>query len=100
MDLAQFRNPPSQYRSAPFWSWNGRLTEEELVRQESHVEALRKILPKDSGSQGRRLDHLFQEMQREVSTLLAKSHLLELTRLGMEIRLVVEQMREQVQNVA
>ncbi len=74
--------------------------EEELVRLESHVEALNKILPKDSGSQGRRLDHLFQELQREVSTLLAKSRLLELTRLGMEIRLVVEQMREQVQNVA
>jgi len=74
--------------------------EEEIVRLESHVEGLRRILPKDSGNQGRRLDHLFQEMQREVSTLLAKSRLLELTRQGMEIRLVVEQLREQVQNVA
>jgi len=33
MDIEQFRNPPSQYRSAPFWSWNDRLTDAELVRQ-------------------------------------------------------------------
>jgi len=33
MKLSLFRNPPSQYRSAPFWSWNDRLTDEELVRQ-------------------------------------------------------------------
>ncbi len=33
MDLKLFRNPPSQYRSAPFWSWNDRLTDEELARQ-------------------------------------------------------------------
>jgi len=33
MNLKHFRNPPSQYRSAPFWSWNDRLSDEELVRQ-------------------------------------------------------------------
>lgn len=73
---------------------------EEVVRLRAHASELEKILSKDSGGEGKRLDHLFQEMQREVSTLLAKSATLDLTRCGMEMRLLVEQLREQVQNVA
>jgi len=49
---------------------------------------------------GKRLDHLLQEMQREISTLLAKANLMEITQEGLEMRLLVEQLREQAQNVA
>lgn len=73
---------------------------EELVRLAAHLEALGALLPEDGREQGRRMDHLLQEMQREVSTLLAKSDLLPLTQKGLEMRLIVEQMREQAQNVA
>lgn len=73
---------------------------EEVVRLRAHSIELERILSKGAGGEGKRLDHLFQEMQREVSTLLAKSATLELTRCGMEMRLLVEQLREQVQNVA
>jgi uncharacterized protein (TIGR00255 family) len=73
---------------------------EEVVRLRAHTKELGATLAKNAGGEGKRLDHLFQEMQREVSTLLAKSATLDLTRCGMEMRLLVEQLREQVQNVA
>ncbi|MGC8764225.1 MAG: YicC/YloC family endoribonuclease [Acidobacteriota bacterium] len=73
---------------------------EELVRLEAHIQALGPLLSEEGREQGRRLDHLLQEMQREISTLLAKSDLLPLTQAGLQMRLVVEQMREQAQNVA
>jgi len=73
---------------------------EELVRLRAHLEALSALLSEEDREQGRRLDHLLQEMQREISTLLAKSDLLPLTQAGLQMRLVVEQMREQAQNVA
>lgn len=73
---------------------------EELVRLGAHLSALEALLGEEGREQGRRLDHLLQEMQREVSTLLAKSDLLALTQRGLEMRLLIEQMREQAQNVA
>ncbi len=73
---------------------------EELVRLEAHRKAIEGLLEGEREKLGKRLDHLFQEMQREVSTLLAKSGFFDLTAVGLEIRLVVEQMREQVLNVA
>jgi uncharacterized protein (TIGR00255 family) len=73
---------------------------EEVVRLQAHVAALAGMLDGTEGDLGKRLDHLLQEMQREISTLLAKSSLIELTRVGLESRLLVEQLREQVQNVA
>lgn len=73
---------------------------EELVRLGAHLSALEALLGEEGGDQGRRLDHLLQEMQREVSTLLAKSDLLALTQRGLDMRLLIEQMREQAQNVA
>jgi uncharacterized protein (TIGR00255 family) len=73
---------------------------EEVVRLQTHCKALSHLLLDDPGSQGKRLDHLLQEMQREVSTLLAKADLYELTQIGLEMRLLVEQLREQAQNVA
>ena len=74
--------------------------EEEVVRLHSHLMALGQLLEGSPGDLGRRLDHLLQEMQRETSTLLAKASLYELTQVGLAIRLVVEQLREQAQNVA
>ena len=73
---------------------------EELVRLHTHLEAMGHLLEGTPKDQGKRLDHLLQEMQREVSTLLAKADLVELTQVGLEMRLVVEQLREQTQNVA
>jgi uncharacterized protein (TIGR00255 family) len=74
--------------------------EEEVVRLSSHIKAYRSLLKENPADQGRRLDHLLQEMQREISTLLAKAALMELTQVGLELRLLVEQLREQAQNVA
>lgn len=73
---------------------------EEVRRLEAHLEAMGELVASGSGDLGRRLDHLLQEVQREISTLLAKSGSLELTREGMTMRLTAEQLREQAQNVA
>ena len=74
--------------------------EEEVVRLQAHLQAFGQLLKESPADLGRRLDHLLQEMQRETSTLLAKASLCELTQAGLAIRLVVEQLREQAQNVA
>jgi uncharacterized protein (TIGR00255 family) len=74
--------------------------EEEVVRLQSHLQALDALLDQCPQDQGRRLDHLLQEMQRETSTLLAKAAIYELTQVGLKVRLIVEQLREQAQNVA
>jgi uncharacterized protein (TIGR00255 family) len=71
---------------------------EELDRLASHVEQARKLLSQD-GAVGRRLDFLSQELNREANTLCAKSNDVELTRIGLELKSIVEQFREQVQNL-
>ena len=73
---------------------------EEFERLRSHQRAFQGLLAGDVPDCGKRLDHLLQEMQREVSTLLAKAGLMEITQTGLEMRLLVEQLREQAQNVA
>jgi uncharacterized protein (TIGR00255 family) len=73
---------------------------EEVTRLQSHITAFSAGLKDNSGSMGKKLDFLLQEMQRETSTLLAKSALMDLTRTGLEIRSMLEQLREQVNNVA
>jgi uncharacterized protein (TIGR00255 family) len=71
---------------------------EELDRLKAHVAAARELVA--SGKPvGRRLDFLAQELGRESNTLCAKSNDAELTRIGMELRVEVEQFREQVQNI-
>lgn len=72
--------------------------EEELDRLDGHVAAMREILDRDEPV-GRRLDFLMQEFNREANTLGSKSHDLETTRVAMEMKVLTEQMREQVQNV-
>lgn len=71
---------------------------EELDRLASHVAAARGLLTGE-GASGRRLDFLSQEFMRESNTLCSKSALTALTAIGLELKAVIEQFREQVQNV-
>jgi uncharacterized protein (TIGR00255 family) len=72
--------------------------DEELARLDSHIQALDKALGMDEPV-GRRLDFLMQELNREANTLTSKSQDAEVTRCGVEMKVLIEQMREQVQNV-
>ncbi|MCI4678299.1 YicC family protein [Rhodoblastus acidophilus] len=71
---------------------------EELDRLFAHVSAARKLLA-DGGAVGRRLDFLAQEFGRETNTLCAKSNDAALTAIGLELKVEVEQLREQAQNI-
>ncbi len=71
---------------------------EELDRLASHDAQARKML-QEGGPVGRRLDFLAQELNRESNTLTAKANDVELTNIGLELKSVVEQFREQVQNL-
>lgn len=74
--------------------------DEELDRLDSHVAEVRRILAaRDDEANGRRLDFLMQEFNREANTLGSKSVDTETTRIAVELKVLVEQMREQVQNV-
>ena len=72
--------------------------DEEIERLKSHVAAVREVLASDQPV-GRKLDFFMQEFNREANTLGSKSMDAELTRLAVELKVVIEQMREQVQNV-
>ena len=71
---------------------------EEIDRLGAHVAQARSLIA-NGGPCGRKLDFLMQEFNREANTLCAKSQFQELTRVGLDIKAVVDQMREQVQNV-
>jgi uncharacterized protein (TIGR00255 family) len=71
---------------------------EELDRLRSHAAEIREILDKDE-PMGRRLDFLIQELNREANTMTSKSQDEELTRIAVDLKVVIEQMREQVQNL-
>jgi len=71
---------------------------EELDRLASHGAQVRKLLA-EGGPVGRRLDFLAQELNRESNTLTAKANDVELANIGLELKTVVEQFREQVQNL-
>ncbi|PPD46548.1 MAG: YicC family protein [Methylocystis sp.] len=71
---------------------------EELDRLEAHIASARKLLA-DGGPIGRRLDFLSQELGRETNTLCAKSNDATLTAIGLDLKIEVEQLREQVQNI-
>ena len=71
---------------------------EELDRLIAHVAQASKMI-RDGGAVGRRLDFLAQEFNRETNTLCAKANDLELTNIGLELKSLVEQFREQVQNL-
>ena len=71
---------------------------EELSRLASHIDEVERLL-RAGGELGKRLEFLIQELQREANTLGAKSAALELTALSVEMKVAIEQMREQVQNI-
>ena len=71
---------------------------EELDRLAAHIAASRDLL-QEGGAVGRRLDFLCQEFNREANTLCSKSADVELTRIGLELKGAIEQLREQIQNL-
>jgi len=74
--------------------------EEELKRLETHIQELERLInPKEYKPAGRRLDFLMQELNREANTLCSKSMDAETTKHGIELKVLIEQMREQVQNI-
>ena len=71
---------------------------EELGRLNAHLDEIERLLAK-GGELGKRLDFLIQELHREANTLGSKSAALELTGISVEMKVLIEQMREQVQNI-
>ena len=71
---------------------------EEISRLQTHVVEVRRVLSA-GGSSGKRLDFLMQELNREANTLGSKSVDAELSHAALELKVLIEQMREQVQNI-
>jgi len=72
--------------------------DEELTRLTAHMEEVRRIL-EAGGTAGKRLDFLMQELNREANTLGSKAASIELTQASMSLKVLIEQMREQIQNI-
>jgi uncharacterized protein (TIGR00255 family) len=72
--------------------------DEELQRLKAHLDEISRLLKK-GGEVGKRLDFLIQELHREANTLGSKAAALELTQISVEMKVLIEQMREQVQNI-
>jgi uncharacterized protein (TIGR00255 family) len=71
---------------------------EELSRLSTHLDEVERVLSK-GGAAGKRLDFLMQELNREANTLASKSVSAEVTGIALDLKLIIEQMREQVQNL-
>ena len=71
---------------------------EEITRLDSHLDEIERLLKK-GGEVGKRLDFLIQELHREANTLGSKAGSMEVTRAAMDLKLLIEQMREQAQNI-
>ena len=71
---------------------------EELNRLTAHISEVRRVL-KSGGAVGKRLDFLMQELNREANTLGSKSVSVESTKVAVELKVLIEQMREQIQNI-
>ncbi|GAA3998006.1 YicC family protein [Comamonas faecalis] len=71
---------------------------EEITRLQGHLDEIERLLHK-GGEVGKRLDFLIQELHREANTLGSKSATMELTRISVDMKVLIEQMREQVQNI-
>ena len=71
---------------------------EEITRLKSHLDELDRLIRK-GGEIGKRLDFLIQELHREANTMGSKSAALELTHISVDMKVLIEQMREQVQNI-
>ena len=71
---------------------------EEIARLSTHLDEVERVL-KAGGASGKRLDFLMQELNREANTLGSKSVVTEVSQTAMELKLLIEQMREQIQNL-
>ena len=71
---------------------------EELTRLAAHLDEIERLVKK-GGDIGKRLDFLIQELHREANTMGSKSAALELTKISVDMKVLIEQMREQVQNL-
>jgi uncharacterized protein (TIGR00255 family) len=71
---------------------------EEITRVNSHLDEIERLIKK-GGEIGKRLDFLIQELHREANTMGSKSAALELTHISVDMKVLIEQMREQVQNI-
>lgn len=72
--------------------------DEEIVRLKSHIAGMKETL-KQGGTVGRKLDFVAQEMNREANTILSKSSDLQITDVGIELKTLIEKVREQIQNI-
>jgi uncharacterized protein (TIGR00255 family) len=97
LDASQRFDPDRLYQEAILMASKADIREE-LDRLSSHVAQAQRMI-REGGAIGRRLDFLAQELNREANTLCAKSNDVELTNVGLELKSVVEQFREQVQNL-
>lgn len=73
--------------------------DEEFNRLRTHINEVRRIVTEQKGSIGKRLDFLMQELNREANTLGSKAIASECTQVSVELKVLIEQMREQVQNI-
>ena len=108
--LARLREQIAELMSSPTGLSEDRLAQEalllatkadireELDRLTAHVASARQLL-RDGGPAGRKLDFLSQEFNREANTLCSKSNAVELTAIGLDLKAVIDQFREQVQNL-
>ena len=97
LDNAEGANPDRVAQELAMLAVKADVTEE-LDRLRAHVVAAGDLLDK-GGAVGRKLDFLMQEFNREANTLCSKSQNAELTKVGLDLKAVIDQMREQVQNV-
>jgi uncharacterized protein (TIGR00255 family) len=72
--------------------------DEEIVRLESHIVHMRDTLDADEAI-GRKLDFISQEMNREANTVLSKANNIEVSNHGIELKTLIEKVREQIQNI-
>jgi uncharacterized protein (TIGR00255 family) len=97
LEAGQGLDPGRLHQEAALLATRGDVREE-IDRLRAHVAAARDLLS-TGGAVGRRLDFLAQEFGRETNTLCSKANDIELSRIGLDLKAVVEQFREQVQNV-
>jgi uncharacterized protein (TIGR00255 family) len=74
---------------------------EEVTRLKTHLDEIARLLQQSSHKEGvgKRLDFLIQELHREANTLGSKASAIEMTRISLDMKVLIEQMREQVQNL-
>ncbi len=72
--------------------------QEEIHRMAAHLKSANRLLS-DDDPLGRQLDFLCQEFNREANTLCSKSHDIALTKVGLSLKLTIERLREQIQNI-